>query len=86
MEDEELLSRQEKQVREWMQGNPYHDKETDTCCPDFACCTGVLSAAEVREEYYHAYMAGDPMVQQEMIMKFMQDAMKIYQERESTAS
>ena len=48
-----------KQLDEWVKGNPVHNKERDECCPDFSCCRGDIVEEDLRKRFAKAYYAGD---------------------------
>ena len=45
MTDEESI---EFQLKEWVQGNNWHNTVRDECCPDFACCSDIRTPKEDR--------------------------------------
>lgn len=61
----------EKQLDEWVKGNPIHNNERDECCPDFACCNNVKTDKATRERFAKAYYEGDYKTMDEMLMMFL---------------
>lgn len=42
----------DKQLADWLNGNPVHDGLRDECCPDFSCChPELLWPKERRQEF-----------------------------------
>jgi len=71
----------EKQLIEWVKGNPIHNDERDECCPDFSCCNGKLAPPDVRERFAKAYHDNDEETTTQMLMMFLGSAFsneKIY--------
>ena len=65
-----------KQLDEWVQGNPMHNFERNECCPDFSCCRGKdkISPQDVRERFAKAFYAGDTETVNQMLMMFLSGA------------
>ena len=66
--------KREKQLDEWVKGNPIHNQELDECCPDFSCCTGKIEPKDVRERFAKAYYEKDERTQNEMLAMFLGNA------------
>ena len=64
----------DEQLKEWVAGNPIHNKERDECCPDFSCCTGKIAPLNVRERFAKAYYEKDEETKNEMLMMFLANA------------
>lgn len=64
----------EKQMDEWVKGNPIHNKERDECCPDFSCCTGKIAPREVRVRFAKAVHDGDENTKIQMLIMFLGNA------------
>lgn len=64
----------EKQLKEWVNGNPIHNAERDECCPDFSCCTGKMAEQDVRDRFLKAYQEGDKTVMNLMLKMFIRKA------------
>lgn len=65
----------DEQLREWVAGNPIHNKERDECCPDFSCCTGKIAPLNVRKRFEKACNEGDEETKMEMLMMFLSNAL-----------
>lgn len=61
----------DKQLDEWVKGNPIHNTEQDECCPDFSCCTGKIASKELREKFAEAYYSGNEKLKMEMLGMFL---------------
>lgn len=69
----------DKQLDQWLIGNPVHNKEDDECCPDFSCCNGNIAPKDVRERFVKAFNDDDKKTQIEMLGMFLGQAFdKIY--------
>lgn len=55
----------EKQLDEWVKGNPIHNKVDDECCPDFSCCRPHLLIPEERRK---AFKAADDRQRESMLV------------------
>ena len=54
------IKRLDKQILEWVKGNPIHNKVDGECCPDFSCCNkSLLAPLEVRQIFYNAFLKDD---------------------------
>lgn len=76
-----------RQLEEWVKGNPIHNTTDDECCPDFSCCKPeFLQPLEIRKTFkevckkadeegfnpeYHPY----DDAKMGMLMSFMGNAM-----------
>lgn len=61
----------EKQLDEWVKGNPLHNEERDECCPDFSCCKGNIAPKDVRERFAKAHYEKDEKTRMKMLMMFL---------------
>ena len=66
----------EEQLDKWVNGEPLHNDERDECCPDFSCCTGIISDESERIRFSKAVYEGDDTVKMEMLMMFLGRALK----------
>jgi len=58
----------EKQLSEWVKGNPFCPNDRGECCPDFSCCNPKLLAPEdVRRKFLDA----DQATREGMCMHFL---------------
>lgn len=73
-EKEEADITVEKQLEEWVKGNPIHCEQ---CCPDFSCCTPeTLADKSVREKFVDLHNKGDDAGRMEMLGMFLGAAME----------
>ena len=63
-----------EQLKEWLNGNPIHNTNTDECCPDFSCCTGKIATLDERKRFCKAVEDGDEKTKMEMLMMFLGSA------------
>lgn len=43
------------QLKEWLEGRPWHNTHSDECCPDFSCChPDLLWAEDMRKQFVEA--------------------------------
>lgn len=71
-----MASEQElTQLNGWLLGNPTC-KKGDGCCPDFSCCTGIISPKETRERFVKAVTENDEKTRMEMLGMFLGEAMQ----------
>lgn len=61
----------EEQLKEWVKGNPIHNKERDECCPDFSCCTGKIAPVEERRRFVRAFQENNQEVIMDMLGMFL---------------
>jgi hypothetical protein len=61
----------EKQLEEWVKGNPIHNTNRDECCPDFSCCRGAIADKDVRERFAKAIHENDDYTKMEMLGMFL---------------
>ena len=64
----------DKQLREWVSGNPIHNYDRDECCPDFSCCNGKIAPETERKRFAKAVADGDEALKIEMLMMFLGNA------------
>lgn len=61
----------ERQLEQWLAGNPAHNTERDECCPDFSCCKpGALAPFEEREHFVQS----DDAERERMLFMFLSRA------------
>ncbi len=61
-----------KQLLDWLDGKPTHNKVDDECCPDFSCCQpSLLAPLEVREVFYKASMKENYRLTERMLTEFL---------------
>jgi hypothetical protein len=61
----------EKQLEEWVKGNPIHNTDRDECCPDFSCCQEKIADKYVRERFAKAFYENDEHTKMEMLGMFL---------------
>ena len=64
----------DKQLEEWVNGNPIHDKDLDCCCPDFSCCQPTLLAPK---EVRHKFNNADEKTRNKMLIYFLSAALTL---------
>ena len=65
-----------EQLNLWVAGKPVHNDEKGECCPDFSCCNKEVSTPqEVKELFRHAYLAGNEVLVNRLLMEFLSNAL-----------
>lgn len=60
----------EKQLQDWLSGEPTCPNDRGECCPDFSCCKPqLLQPIEVRKQFVDA----PPKQRERMLMGFLGD-------------
>lgn len=66
-----------EQLKKWMEGESVHDKEYNTCVPDFSCCKPELLADKpTRQMFYHAVLHNQEDVIIAMLFSFLAKAIE----------
>lgn len=64
----------DEQLKLWVEGKSFHNRDRDECCPDFSCCKPELQAPrEVRE----AFVAASPRQRDKFLMSFLAAAIEL---------
>ncbi len=66
----------EKQLEEWVKGNPIPNMTRGECCPDFSCCRGIIADKDVRERFAKSIKENDEETRMQMLGMFLGSAME----------
>jgi hypothetical protein len=71
-----MSKEQERQLTEWVKGNPFHNDVDDECCPDFSCCRPELLAPEYERQ---AFANASEEKQMSFLMGYLGRAISTYE-------